>query len=120
MHRPTRSFSIGACLLGLAVALAMPSLGAQSATEIQPAVDAAYAKFRTLKEGKNADYIPALAAIPDSGYFRETFLNPADVGGRSSALTYACSIRAVSPIRRMPLGSGPMNLMSQASSRSNE
>jgi glucose-6-phosphate isomerase len=30
----------------------------------------------------------ALAAIPDSGYFRETFLNPADVGGRYSALTY--------------------------------
>jgi glucose-6-phosphate isomerase len=30
----------------------------------------------------------ALAAIPESGYFRETFLNPADVGGRYSALTY--------------------------------
>jgi len=30
----------------------------------------------------------ALEAIPDSGYFRETFLNPADVGGRYSALTY--------------------------------
>ena len=27
------------------------------------AVDAAYAKFRTLKEGKNADYIPALAKV---------------------------------------------------------
>ena len=30
----------------------------------------------------------ALEAIPRSGYFRETFLNPADVGGRYSALTY--------------------------------
>ena len=30
---------------------------------IQKAVDAAYAKFRTLKEGKNADYIPALAKV---------------------------------------------------------
>lgn len=29
-----------------------------------------------------------LAAIPGSDYFRETFLNPADVGGRYSALTY--------------------------------
>ena len=29
----------------------------------QQAVDAAYAKFRTLKEGKNADYIPALAKV---------------------------------------------------------
>ena len=64
MNRPTRRLSIGAGLLGLAaVALAMPSLGAQSATEIQPAVDAAYAKFKDLKEGKNADYIPALAKV---------------------------------------------------------
>jgi glutaminase len=69
MHRPTRNLRIGACLLGLAaVTLAIPSLGAQSATEIQPAVDAAYAKFRTLKEGKNADYIPALAKV-DSELF---------------------------------------------------
>ena len=30
---------------------------------MQQAVDAAYAKFRTLKEGKNADYIPALAKV---------------------------------------------------------
>ena len=36
---------------------------AQTPAEIQKAVDAAYAKFRTLKEGKNADYIPALAKV---------------------------------------------------------
>jgi hypothetical protein len=30
----------------------------------------------------------ALAAIPHSGHFRETFLNAPDVGGRFSALTY--------------------------------
>jgi glucose-6-phosphate isomerase len=29
-----------------------------------------------------------LEALPHSNYFRETFLNPADVGGRYSALTY--------------------------------
>ena len=39
------------------------STGAQAPAEIQQAVDAAYAKFRTLKEGKNADYIPALAKV---------------------------------------------------------
>jgi glutaminase len=33
------------------------------APNIQQAVDAAYAKFRTLNEGKNADYIPALAKV---------------------------------------------------------
>ena len=63
MGRHVRSLSVRACLLGLgALALAIPS-SAQSPAEIQQAVDAAYAKFRTLKEGKNADYIPALAKV---------------------------------------------------------
>src|SRR4029078_3623693 len=31
--------------------------------EIQTAIDAAYAKYKTLQEGKNADYIPALAKV---------------------------------------------------------
>ena len=39
---------------------------ARYAAEIQQAVNAAYEKFRTLKDGKNADYIPALAKVdPD-------------------------------------------------------
>jgi glutaminase len=66
MGRRVRCFSVWACLLGLGVlALARPS-SAQSPAEIQQAIDAAYGKFRTLKEGKNADYIPALAKVdPD-------------------------------------------------------
>jgi glutaminase len=36
---------------------------AQTGAEVQKAVDAAHAKFRTLQEGKNADYIPALAKV---------------------------------------------------------
>ena len=66
MGRRVQSRSLRACVLGLGVlALAIPS-SAQSPTDIQQAVDAAYAKFRTLKEGKNADYIPALAKVnPD-------------------------------------------------------
>jgi glutaminase len=63
MNRGHRN--IGGWLLGVAalVTLALPSLGAQAPSGIQPAIDAAYAKFRTLKEGKNADYIPALAKV---------------------------------------------------------
>jgi glutaminase len=38
------------------------TLGAQSG-DVQAAVDAAYKKFQNLKEGKNADYIPALAKV---------------------------------------------------------
>jgi glutaminase len=38
----------------------------QAAPSPQAAVDAAFAKYKTLKEGKNADYIPALAKVsPD-------------------------------------------------------
>ena len=47
----------------MVLALAIPSTCAQAPAAIQQAVDAAYAKFRTLKEGKNADYIPALAKV---------------------------------------------------------
>ena len=66
MGRRVRILAVRACVLALgALALATPS-SAQSPAEIQQAVDAAYAKFRTLKEGKNADYIPALAKVdPD-------------------------------------------------------
>jgi glutaminase len=64
MLRGYRRFSAGAALLALGVtALGVPPLGAQAPGDVQKAVDAAYAKFRTLKEGKNADYIPALAKV---------------------------------------------------------
>jgi glutaminase len=40
-------------------------LGAQSPAgpDVQKAIDAAYAKYQNLAEGKNADYIPALAKV---------------------------------------------------------
>jgi len=64
MSRSIRTSRHGGWLLGVAAAaVSTASPGAQTAAEIQPAVDAAYARFRTLKEGKNADYIPALARV---------------------------------------------------------
>ncbi len=63
MGRHVRSIAVRACLLGLgALAQATPS-SAQPPAQIQQAVDAAYQRFRTLNEGKNADYIPALAKV---------------------------------------------------------
>ena len=41
---------------------------AQSPAEIQAALDAAHAKYKDLKEGKNADYIPALAKVDPAIY----------------------------------------------------
>ena len=64
MKRRTTVVSLGACALALSVLSLTPSLDAQAGGgDVQAAVDAAYAKFRTLKEGKNADYIPALAKV---------------------------------------------------------
>ncbi|HKW00628.1 MAG TPA: glutaminase A [Vicinamibacterales bacterium] len=51
------------------VAVAVFSLQArQAAPDPQAAVNAAFAKYKDLKEGKNADYIPALAKV-DSNLF---------------------------------------------------
>jgi glutaminase len=47
----------------LTLAATVLTVRAQVPSAVQPAVDAAYAKYRTLKEGKNADYIPALAKV---------------------------------------------------------
>ena len=64
MKRLPRMVSFAACALVLGIFVrSAPSLDAQSGAEIQTAVDAAYSKFLTLKEGKNADYIPALAKV---------------------------------------------------------
>jgi glutaminase len=38
-------------------------LRAQAPADVQSAVDGAFAKFKDLQEGKNADYIPALAKV---------------------------------------------------------
>jgi glutaminase len=54
-----------AALLGL-FAPSLAPLGAQTPAEAQQAVDAAFAKFKDLREGKNADYIPALAKVDPS------------------------------------------------------
>src|SRR5215218_10140400 len=61
MNRFTRTTSIATCLVALAVSA--PALRAQMPADPQAAVDAAYAKYKGLQEGKNADYIPALAKV---------------------------------------------------------
>ena len=64
MRAPTRSVRAG-LLLAAAAALIVssPSLRAQAPADIHKAIDAAYAKYQNLQEGKNADYIPALAKV---------------------------------------------------------
>ena len=71
MKRLPLSLRIGALVatVGL-VAIGATQLGAQSPAgpDIQKAVDAAFAKYQNLAEGKNADYIPALAKVDPKLY----------------------------------------------------
>jgi glutaminase len=55
----TTSLFLAVAMLALAVAPAL----AQSPAEINAALKAAYDKYKGLQEGKNADYIPALAKV---------------------------------------------------------
>jgi glutaminase len=61
MNRRMKTIA-AACVLGLA-GLYASGTTTQAQTTPQQAVDAAFNKYKTLKEGKNADYIPALAKV---------------------------------------------------------
>ena len=64
MNRRTWTASVGAFALAAGALTAhISSLEAQGTDDPQRVVDAAYAKFKDLREGKNADYIPALAKV---------------------------------------------------------
>ena len=55
-------------MLGVAAvcSAAVGAMAAQSSSATEKAVNAAYGKYKGLKEGKNADYIPALAKVSPS------------------------------------------------------
>jgi len=61
-ERIVRQVAVGATILAVASRTSL----AQTAADYQRAVTAAYEKYKNLHEGKNADYIPALAKVnPD-------------------------------------------------------
>ena len=86
----------GAAVLGLATI----GMSAQSATEIQQAVDAAYGKFRTLKEGKNAEYIPALAKV-DPNLFGIALVTPDGKVYTAGDVKTEVSIQSISKVFTM-------------------
>jgi glutaminase len=63
----TVALRVGAALLASAVSLGAFAQGPKPA-DIQKALDAAYTKYQSLQEGKNADYIPALAKVDSNIY----------------------------------------------------
>jgi glutaminase len=89
-------------LLPVAVLLAGAnvSLGAQSPTDYQRVVNAAYDKFKDLHEGKNADYIPALAKV-DSNLFGIALVTPDGKVYTAGNIQTQVSIQSVSKVFTM-------------------
>jgi len=84
------------------------SLGPPQAADIQRAVNAAYAKYKDLHEGKNADYIPALAKV-DPNLFGIALVTPDGqvyVAGDNSTQVSIQSISKVFTLARVLQDSG--------------
>src|SRR3954471_9066440 len=100
MNRLTRYSSAGAALVAVAtLGIAIPALRAQPASP-QSAVNAAYNKYKTLKEGKNADYIPALAKV-DPNLFGIALVTTDGKVFTAGDLTTEVSIQSISKVFTM-------------------
>jgi glutaminase len=73
---------------------------AQAPADAQKAVDAAFAKYKTLKEGKNADYIPALAKV-DPNLFGIALVTADGKVYSAGDLTTQVSIQSISKVFTM-------------------
>jgi glutaminase len=92
-------------LLGVALGLALVSLSgngleAQAAADVQKAVDAAFAKYKGLQEGKNADYIPALAKV-DPNLFGIAVVTPDGKVYTAGDVKTEVSIQSISKVFTM-------------------
>ena len=70
---------------------------APSPAQIQQALDAAYAKYKNLQEGKNADYIPALAKV-DPNAFGIALVTPDGKVYTAGDLNTQVSIQSISKV----------------------
>jgi glutaminase len=84
----------------VAILMGGPALDAQSGADIQKAIDAAYTKYRTLREGKNADYIPALAKV-DPNLFGITLVTADGEIYTAGDVTTEVSIQSISKVFTM-------------------
>ncbi|HEY2293275.1 MAG TPA: glutaminase A [Thermoanaerobaculia bacterium] len=103
--RSSRSARIGGLALALVLTLllgnfAAAPLAAQSPAEIQAALDAAYAKYRDIKEGANADYIPALAKV-DSKIYGIALITPDGKVYTAGDVKSQVSIQSISKVFTM-------------------
>ena len=106
-----RDLASGLALLGFASAaslggeraFAQPVAGgALAPTSVDGAVKSAYEQFKTLNDGKNADYIPALAKVP-STYFGISLVTPQGKAYAAGDIDPLFSIQSISKVFTMAL-----------------
>ena len=90
----------GLLVCGSAVAAKKPAAPASS--PYQDAINAAYAKFKDLQEGKNADYIPALAKV-DPNIFGIALVTVDGKVYTTGDITSEVSIQSISKVFTMAL-----------------
>ena len=89
----------GAALLASVVSLGALAQALKPA-DIQKAIDAAYTKYQNLQEGKNADYIPALAKV-DSNIYGIALVTTDGKVYTKGDLTSEVSIQSISKVFTM-------------------
>ena len=99
MTRWTRASSVLAALLA---ALVLPASNAegQSPVQIDSALKAAYEKYKDLRDGKNADYIPALAKV-DPNLYGLALVTPEGKVYTAGDVTSEVSIQSISKVFTM-------------------
>jgi glutaminase len=99
-----RDLAKGLAFIGLAASApaAMAQGTASGSGAIDAAVRAAHAKYASLNEGKNADYIPALAKVP-SNYFGIALTTPQGHSSSVGDIAPTFSIQSISKVFTMAL-----------------
>ncbi len=100
VHRTNQTIRRVAALTLAVLAIASGEATAQTAAEYQRVVDAAYARYKNLQEGKNADYIPALAKVP-SDLFGIALVTPDGKVYTAGDIGSEVSIQSVSKVFTM-------------------
>ena len=97
LTRSARTTLLGAATLALALT---PATTSAQAVDYQRVVNAAYEKFKNLQEGKNADYIPALAKV-DPQLFGIALVTPDGKIYTAGDIKSEVSIQSVSKVFTM-------------------
>jgi glutaminase len=94
ISQPLSSLIVALCIVAFLVSTGAAFVLPQ-ATDLQEVVNSAYTKFKDVKEGKNADYIPELAKVP-SELFGVVIVTAKGEIYAAGDVDYAFSIQSVS------------------------